>query len=372
MRVAVVIGTRPEAIKLARVIAALRNAPPLDPLVISSGQHRELLDQVLDWFEIRPDVDLRLMQPRQSLSGFFGVAVAELDRIFQSGRPAAVLVQGDTATALAAALAAFHRRIPIGHVEAGLRTYDLTAPFPEEGYRSLISRICAWHFAPTERSVRALVEEKVPGDIVKTGNTVVDALLYTAAKIGDAPPDRPDRRIVLITGHRRENMGDRFREAFAAIATLAARDPDVDFVYPVHMNPGVRNIATESLAGSRNVRLVEPMSYPELVGLMKRAYLILTDSGGIQEEAPSLGVPVLVMRDTTERPEAVEAGVARLVGTDAATIIGEVSALLDDPARRDAHAAIANPFGDGAAAVRIAEFLRRALVPSAADAAAGA
>ncbi|HEX2255265.1 MAG TPA: UDP-N-acetylglucosamine 2-epimerase (non-hydrolyzing) [Afifellaceae bacterium] len=315
MVVAVVIGTRPEAIKLCPVVQALRTVPPLRPLVISTGQHRQMLDQVFEAFAITPDIDLGLMRPDQSLSDLMSVAVTELDRQFAATDLAAVLVQGDTTTALSAALAAFHRRIPVGHVEAGLRTYDLEAPFPEEANRALIGRIAKWNFAPTDRAVSALSAEKVPGAIIKTGNTVVDALLQMAARIDQSPVPLTRSRLVLITGHRRENFGARFREAFRAIAELADRYPDVDFVYPVHLNPNVQEHAYAILQGRTNVQLISPVSYPDLIALMKRSWLILTDSGGIQEEAPSFGVPVLVMRDTTERPEAVEAGVAQLVGT---------------------------------------------------------
>ena len=269
MKVAVVIGTRPEAIKLAPVIFALRDASSLEPLVISTGQHRQMLDQVFDWFGIRPDIELALMRQRQSLNSLVSLAVAHLDDLFQTLRPGAVLVQGDTSTAFSGALAAFHLRIPVGHVEAGLRTYDLASPFPEEANRSLISRLARWHFAPTDRAVDILRRERVPGIIKKTGNTVVDAFLaLTPVQRADLPVlDFGGRRLVLITGHRRENIGKRFQQAFEAIAFLADMHPDVVFVYPVHLNPAVSEHAQEILGEKSNIRLMPPVSYPELIAL---------------------------------------------------------------------------------------------------------
>jgi UDP-N-acetylglucosamine 2-epimerase (non-hydrolysing) len=346
---------------MAPVIEAVTQSPRLAPLVISTGQHREMLDQAFSWFGITPDIDLRLMVSNQTSNGLMAAALARLDEIFSDNPPDAVLVQGDTTTALAAAIAAFHRQIPVGHVEAGLRTYDLSAPFPEEANRALITRIAAWNFAPTERAVKAARAEQAPGEIVLTGNTVVDALLAVAKTCGEPPVTLTRSRLILITGHRRENFGDRFRDAFEAIAELASRYHDVDFVYPVHLNPKVRTHAHAILAGLPNVQLIEPVAYPELISLMKRSYLVISDSGGIQEEAPSFGVPVLVMRDTTERPEAVDAGVATLVGTAKAAIIEQVSSFLDHPEKREAVTKIPNPFGDGNAAKRIVAFLEQKL-----------
>jgi UDP-N-acetylglucosamine 2-epimerase (non-hydrolysing) len=361
MKIAVVFGTRPEVIKLAPVIARLRKSDRLQTAVICTGQHREMIDDVCAWFGIKPDIDLHLMKPAQSLSGFLSAAIMGLDAALSHIRPQAVLVQGDTASALAGAISGFHQSLPIGHVEAGLRTDNIKAPFPEEANRAMLSRIAAWNFAPTERAVNALRAEKVPGAICKTGNTVVDALLATRERLGEPALAAQPRRLVLVTAHRRENFGDRFEAAFTAIDTLAARYPDTDFVYPLHLNPRIQEHARRALGGRGNVRLVQHLPYPDMIALMRSAYLILTDSGGIQEEAPSLGVPVLVMRDTTERQEAVEAGVARLVGTDPDTIMFNACELLDDSAKRDAIAAIPNPFGDGYASDRIVAFVEKEL-----------
>jgi UDP-N-acetylglucosamine 2-epimerase (non-hydrolysing) len=367
MRIAVVIGTRPEAIKLCPVVLALRRLTGFEVIVVSSGQHREMLAPILQHFGVEPDVDLRLMRPGQSLSGLMSRGMTTLDAQFADLNPAAAVVQGDTTTALAAALAAFHRGIPVAHVEAGLRTHDLAAPFPEEANRSLIARIAAWNYAPTERAVSALEAERVPGEIIMTGNTVVDALVETAERVGEPKTPLTRGRLVLMTGHRRENLGPRFEEAFGAIADLAERYPDVDFVYPVHLNPQVRLHAHHLLGGRPNVQLIAPVGYPELVALLKRACLVLTDSGGIQEEAPSFGVPVLIMRATTERPEAVEAGVAELVGTGRRSILAGASRILDDTSRRAAIRPICNPFGDGKASERIARHLSRAIADGLTD-----
>jgi UDP-N-acetylglucosamine 2-epimerase len=344
---------------MAPVIHRLAESEDFDPLVISTGQHREMIDDVCAWFGVKPDVDLKLMTPNQSLSGYLGAALVQLESILAKARPDAVLVQGDTMSTLAGAISAFHLSIPVGHVEAGLRTYNLQAPFPEEANRTMVSRIVAWHFAPTDRAVGALQAERVPGKIWKTGNTIVDALLSTAARVGESAIHPPGKRIVLITGHRRENFGARFDAAFKAISSLSRRYPEIDFIYPVHLNPRVRAHANDILGNHNNVRLLDPLPYPELVALIKRADLVLTDSGGIQEEAPSFGVPVLVMRDTTERPEGVETGVARLVGTDPERITNSVSELLDDHKARESIANIPNPYGDGQASARILEHLRR-------------
>ncbi|MEM7662706.1 MAG: UDP-N-acetylglucosamine 2-epimerase (non-hydrolyzing) [Pseudomonadota bacterium] len=359
MKVFVIVGTRPEAIKMAPVYMALRDDGGLDPLLISTGQHRQMLDQVLDWFEIKPDHDLQLMAPRQTLSHIMSKAMQGLDDLIVKENPGAVLAQGDTATVCAAAIAAFHRRIPFGHVEAGLRTRNLDQPYPEEGYRQMASRITHWHFCPTERSMAALEAEEVTGEKHLVGNTVIDALLNTATRV-DAPKTPLKReKLVLITGHRRENHGSRFDAAFDAIATLAEMHPDVDFVYPVHLNPNVRDAAFDRLQAIENMSLIEPVAYPEMVALMKRSSLILTDSGGVQEEAPSFGVPVLVMRDATERQEAVEAGVCELVGVDRDLILKRSTEILSqcDVDRRSANNT--NPFGDGEAAKRIADILAK-------------
>jgi UDP-N-acetylglucosamine 2-epimerase (non-hydrolysing) len=359
MHVVTVLGTRPEGIKLAPVIQELAHHAELKPIVISTGQHREMLQQVLDWFGITPDHDLGIMRPNQTPSTVLASIVEGMDPLLAALKPAAVLVQGDTTTAFAAAVAAFYRGVPVGHVEAGLRTYDLAAPFPEEAHRAMIGRIARWHFAPTVSASTALRSEGVPGRILVTGNTVVDALLHTASRLTESPCR--DRELVLITGHRRENLGARFEDAFNAIAILAQRFQDVDFVYPVHLNPNVRIHAHQVLGGYRNVSLLEPVSYPEIVSLLKRACLVLTDSGGIQEEAPTFGTPVLVMRDKTERPEAVEAGVATLVGTRTEDIVRQASRVLGDSALRAQCPARPNPYGDGKASARIVHALEEDL-----------
>lgn len=374
-RVSVIFGTRPEAIKLAPVILALQRARGLDCRVCVTAQHRQMLDQVLEVFAIRPEADLDLMRPDQTLADLTGRALSALDRYLAEDQPDLVLVQGDTTTVFCATLAAFYRRIPVGHVEAGLRTGDLNAPWPEEANRVLTTRLAALHFAPTRWSRDNLRREGVPaGRIVVTGNPVIDALLLAqkrakgaaaTAGLGDLPASWRKRggtppRFVLITGHRRESFGEGFENICAAIATLARRHPDVHFVYPVHLNPNVRGPVQRILRGpdgegSRlpNVHLLEPLSYLPFVSLLSRCHLVLTDSGGVQEEAPSLGKPVLVMRDTTERPEGIAAGTVKLVGTNQNRIVKEVSRLLADPRAHAAMAGRKNPYGDGRAAERI-------------------
>jgi UDP-N-acetylglucosamine 2-epimerase (non-hydrolysing) len=363
MRVFVVVGTRPEAIKMAPVYKAFRAAPGFEPMLVSTGQHRQMLDQVFSWFGLKADEDLEIMQPGQTVGSVISKAVAGLDDLIDRYKPACVLGQGDTTTVMAAALAAFAREVPFGHVEAGLRTYDNRHPYPEEGFRQMVSRVTTYHFAPTTRAAECIKAERASGEIHIVGNTVIDALLETAATTARMPEglnlSRP--RTVLITGHRRENFGKRFEDAFGAIADLAAQFPDVDFVYPVHLNPNVKLAAHAILQGKPNVHLIEPIPYPEIVALMKRATFILTDSGGIQEEAPSLKAPVLVMRDTTERQEAVEAGAARLVGAERDAIVRESSLLLSCEAARRAMVVEKNPFGDGHAAEKIVAVLRSRL-----------
>lgn len=364
MKVLTIFGTRPEAIKMAPVIKALLATPRIEVQVCVTGQHRGMLDNVLQTFAILPDHDLDVMTPDQRLSDVFARILSGLDPILTAWRPDFVLVQGDTATSTAAAMAAFFHQIRVGHVEAGLRTGNMASPWPEEGNRRLTAVLAARHYAPTERARRALLAEGHAYEtICLTGNTVVDALLQTiAANDQDGPRKRaldlefswidPKKRLVLVTGHRRESFGDGFRGICEAIATIARRQ-DVQIVYPVHLNPNVRRPVFEHLADISNVRLIEPVDYPRFVSLMARAHLILTDSGGIQEEAPALRKPVLVMRDTSERVEAVDAGVARLVGTDPADIVAGVTELLDDNRRYDAMASGASPFGDGRASARI-------------------
>lgn len=365
--VAVVVGTRPEAIKMAPVVFALRQTEGLHPVLISSGQHREMLAEALGTFDLRPDVALDVMQPDQTLASLTSRALVRLDSAFAELAPAAVLVHGDTTTTLAAALAGFYRGIPVGHVEAGLRTGDLQQPFPEEANRILADRLCQWFYAPTERSAATLRDEGVPSDrILVTGNTVVDALQWMAARLpDDAPPSlqsvRAGKRVVLVTCHRRESFGEGLVNVCRALAELADTYADVQWVFPVHLNPRVREPVHEALGGRDGIALMPPLDYASFVWLMRRSELLLTDSGGLQEEGPALGKPVLVMRDKTERPEAIDAGVAALVGTEAERIVLGVKQLLD---RADTYAHMANatnPFGDGRASERIAAHLSKVL-----------
>lgn len=368
MKVLTVCGTRPEAIKLAPVIHALAADPDIVCRLCVTGQHREMLDQVLGVFGLVPDHDLALMQAGQGLNALAARAVAALDPILAAERPDRVLVHGDTTTALAAGLAAFHRGIPVGHVEAGLRTGDLARPWPEEMNRRCIDALADHLYAPTPVSRDNLLAEALgPRTIHVTGNTVIDALMLACRRLeGAAVPDpvrrladrlEPDARVILVTGHRRESFGAGFRDICTALARLALR-PDVEIVYPVHLNPQVHAPVRERLGALPRVHLIEPLPYLSFVWLMNRADVVLTDSGGVQEEAPSLGKPVLVMRDVTERPEAVAAGTARLVGTDPARIVAEVARVLDDPGERARIAGLANPYGDGKAADRIRAAIR--------------
>lgn len=371
----VFMGTRPEAIKLAPVVAALRDAPDLACTVVATGQHKEMFRQVADQFGIAVEADLDVMRPDQTLAGLTARLMEGIDRWLESARPDMALVQGDTTTVLAAALACFYRRIPIGHVEAGLRTGNIWSPFPEEVNRRLATPLVTLHFAPTESARRALRREGVADvAITVTGNTVIDALrMEVGLQERDAPirdaverdlaallgPGGAGAPFVLVTGHRRENFGEGFDQICEAIATLAARFPDHRFVYPVHLNPNVQGHVHRLLGGLPNVRLVAPQGYRTFVALMARCRIVLTDSGGVQEEAPSLGKPVLVMRDTTERPEGVEAGTALLTGPRAVAIVEHAVRLLTDPAAYRAMATARNPYGDGLAAGRIVERIRR-------------
>jgi UDP-N-acetylglucosamine 2-epimerase (non-hydrolysing) len=361
-RVMVVFGTRPEAIKVAPVIAELERSQNLEPVVVVTGQHREMLAQVLDLFGIVPHHDLGLCAPRQTLTSVTTRALEGLAPLLEAERPNAVVVQGDTTTTFAGALAAFYQQIPVVHMEAGLRTGNPYSPFPEEVNRSLTTRLASLHLAPTAGNRANLLAENIdPTSIVVTGNTVVDALLEAVALPGgyDDPAledlDEDRRRVVLVTAHRRESWGDGHESIARAVAEIARTEPDVLVVFPIHRNPVVREAVVPHLVGLDNVRVVEPLGYRGLVKLMQRAELILTDSGGIQEEGPSLGKPVLVLRDTTERPEAVTAGTVRLVGTDELQIVGAVRTVLHDPAAYAAMANAVNPYGDGRAAERSIE-----------------
>ncbi|BBO31367.1 non-hydrolyzing UDP-N-acetylglucosamine 2-epimerase [Lacipirellula parvula] len=374
--IAVLIGTRPEAIKMAPVIAALRDDPLLEPYVINAGQHREMIAQVVELFGIQVDADLAAMEPSQTLAGLTSRLVDRIDQALAAAQPEMVLVQGDTTTVLCAALASFYRRIPIGHVEAGLRTGTIDSPFPEEANRRLTSPLVALHFAPTETSRQALLAERIPDEsIFVTGNTVIDALLAEVRRQQDAEvrgslhsqfeqvigSDWNARPFILVTGHRRENFGSGFESICAALAELATRRPDVLIVYPVHLNPQVKEVVHARLGNLPNVRLIPPQPYAQFVALATACKLILTDSGGVQEEAPSLGKPVLVMRESTERPEGVAAGAVRLVGPHADRIVTETLRLLDDEAAYGAMAQVANPYGDGEAAGRIVAAIRQYL-----------
>ena len=362
-KVLVVFGTRPEAIKMAPVVKELCRRPDeFETKVCVTGQHREMLDQMLEVFDIQPAYDLDIMRPNQDLYDVSARILLGMRDVLRTERPDLVLVHGDTSTSTFAALAAFYQQIPVGHVEAGLRTGNIHSPWPEEMNRQLNGRLCTWHFAPTETARQNLLRENVDdAHIVVTGNTVIDALHWVVASGKAVAPQigrDESRRMVLITGHRRENFGDGMRNICQAINALAEKFKDVDFVYPIHLNPNIRRAVHDIIDGSRNnVYLLEPLSYLEFVAMMQQSTLILTDSGGIQEEAPAFGKPVLVMRDTTERPEAIEAGTARLVGTDRNTIEQNVVLLLSDPEEYNAMAHATNPFGDGHASERIADFI---------------
>ena len=375
MKISLIFGTRPEAIKLAPVIMNLKRKKDVQTNVCVTAQHREMLDQVLRVFRIKPDFDMNIMRSDHSLTDLTARLLTALGSYLEREKPDLVVVQGDTTSAFVAALAAFYKKIPVAHVEAGLRTWNLHSPWPEEANRVLVSRIAEYHFSPTNISRDNLVKEGIPpGKIFVTGNTVIDALLIAVRRVRRSPPDIPEldskvfldgmgRGMVLITGHRRENFGKGFLSICKSIEMLAEKFPNVHFVYPVHLNPNVRNLVLEFFDGNRrrirrdNIHLIEPLPYLPFVFLMDRCRLILTDSGGIQEEAPSLGKPVLVMRDVTERPEAVSAGTARLVGTSTRSIVKEVSLLLTNDSSHRRMAQAHNPYGDGRAAARIVDII---------------
>jgi UDP-N-acetylglucosamine 2-epimerase (non-hydrolysing) len=361
--VAVVFGTRPEAIKMVPVIRALEAHQGLRVRVVSTGQHREMLDQILGPFGVRVDHDMQLMEPNQTLYGLSSRAIRAFEEVLVQHRPDLVLVQGDTTTAMLGGLCAYYGKIPVGHVEAGLRTGNKQFPFPEEINRRLLSVLADLHFAPTEANRRALLAESIPDEnIFVTGNTVIDTLqLALRMELPPAPVDLAGRRMVLVTAHRRESFGEPMREMFLALRELAESHADVLVVYPVHLNPNVRAPAGEILGGVPNIHLCEPVDYFTFVRLMSLADLILTDSGGVQEEAPSLKVPVLVLRNETERMEAVAAGTVRLVGTQREDIVREARRLLESPSEREKMTSAVNPYGDGNAAVRIANHVARRL-----------
>lgn len=356
-----VVGTRPEAIKMAPVILGLQKQPWVKVRVLATAQHRQMLDQVLEFFGIESDIDLDIMRPNQALTTLTARLLLELDKVLLAEKPDAVLVQGDTTTVMTVALACFYHRIPIGHVEAGLRTWDMQNPFPEEANRVIAGKLAKWHFAPTEGSKKNLLKEGVPeSEIIVTGNTVIDALLMTAAKELELPVKLDSgKRLVMVTSHRRENFGEPFRNICRALKTLAQKNPDVQFLYPVHPNPNVKDVAYEYLAELPNFTLCEPLDYAPFIAAMKRSYMILTDSGGVQEEAPALGKPVLVFRDETERPEAVDQGVVKLVGPNYEKIVNEAQRLLDDQNSYQSMARGVSPYGDGKASERIVDALRK-------------
>ena len=360
MKVMSVFGTRPEAIKMAPLVKKLNADPDIESVLCVTAQHRQMLDQVLELFELTPDYDLNIMKPNQTLAMITANVLMGMEEVLIKERPDIVLVHGDTSTTFSAALAAFYQKIPVGHVEAGLRTYDMYSPFPEEVNRVLTGHMAAVHFAPTERNRDNLMREGIPEDrIAITGNTVVDALLEVADKPYEFEDetlrniDFKNKRVIAVTCHRRENLGEYMVHIFSAIREIAEEFDDVEVVYPVHLNPKVRETANEILSGCDNVHLIDPLSYQPFVNLMAKSYFIITDSGGMQEEAPSLGKPVLVVRRETERPEALAAGTVKLVGVEQATIAAMARELLTDKSAYDAMAHAENPYGDGHACDKI-------------------
>ena len=369
----IVFGTRPEAIKLAPVIQALKSKPEISFRVILTGQHREMTKGILDWFDIIPDSDLDIMEKDQTLASMTARCVTLVDKYFSANPAKIVIAQGDTTSAFIASLIGFYHKSKIGHVEAGLRTGNKYSPWPEEMNRLLVTQLADFHFAPTQRNVQSLLKENIrPEVIVESGNTVIDALLYSIKKIKTqqryAPilqefyqGDKQHARVVLITGHRRENFGGGFENICNAIRALAEKYPEVHFVYPVHLNPNVRKTVFELLGNYANIHLIEPLEYPEFVSLMERSFMILTDSGGVQEEAPSLKKPVLVFRENTERPEAVDAGMVKVVGVQVKHIVDSFISIYENPAEYNSMTRGVNPYGDGTAAKKIVDFLVRQL-----------
>ena len=359
-----VVGTRPEAIKMAPVILALKQQAWVEVRVLATAQHRHMLDQVLKFFGVEPDIDLNIMRPNQALTTLTARLLLELDDVLLAEKPDVVLAQGDTTTVMTVALACFYHHTPFGHVEAGLRTWDLQNPFPEEANRVIAGRLARWHFAPTESSRQNLLREGVnDADITITGNTVIDALLMTASKDLELGIELDaSKRLILVTSHRRENFGEPFRNICRALSTLAERNPDIQILYPVHPNPNVKDVAHEMLGGYGNVLLCEPLDYAPFVAAMKKAHMIISDSGGVQEEAPALGKPVLVLREETERPEAVDMGVVKLVGPNYERIVEEAQLLLDDVTAYQVMARGVSPYGDGMASQRIVAVLQASFV----------
>jgi UDP-N-acetylglucosamine 2-epimerase (non-hydrolysing) len=373
-KVLLVFGTRPEAIKMAPLVKAFEKENTIESKVCVTAQHREMLDQVLDMFEIKPEYDLNIMKPGQDLFDVTSNVLLGLKDVLNDFKPDVVLVHGDTTTTSASSLAAFYNKIKVGHVEAGLRTGDLYSPWPEEANRQITGVLANYHFAPTTTSEHNLLKEnKDPKNIIVTGNTVIDALFLALdkiekneelkskiiASINSQYELKEDKKLILVTGHRRENFGDGFISICEALKTLATNNPEIDIVYPVHLNPNVQKPVREILSDTPNIFLIEPLQYEQFIYMMNKSYFIITDSGGVQEEAPSLGKPVLVMRDTTERPEAVEAGTVKLVGTNKEIIIQEAQKLLDNEEEYNKMSKAHNPYGDGKACHRIVEFIKK-------------
>ena len=368
MKIMTVFGTRPEAIKMAPLVKKLNEDPEIESVLCVTAQHRQMLDQVLDLFELTPDYDLNIMKPNQTISMITANVLTGLEPVLQKEKPDMVLVHGDTSTTFVTALACFYQQIPVGHVEAGLRTYDKYSPFPEEINRVLTGHIAELHFAPTERNRQNLLAERISDDnIVITGNTVIDALLQEADKPYEFEDetlkvlDFVNKRVICVTCHRRENLGENMEQIFTALRDIAVEFDDVEIVYPIHMNPKVREIAGRIFEGTENIHLIEPLQYQPFVNLMARSYFIVTDSGGMQEEAPSLGKPVLVVRKETERPEAIEAGTVKLAGVERDTIYAMAKELLTDTDAYDSMAHAANPYGDGTACDQIIAALKEKL-----------
>lgn len=372
-KVLLVFGTRPEAIKMAPLVKAFEKEKTIESKVCVTTQHREMLDQVLQMFDIKPDYDLNIMKPGQNLFDITSKVLLGLRDIFEEFKPDVVLVHGDTTTTFSASLAAFYNKIKVGHIEAGLRTGDIYSPWPEEANRQITGVIANYHFAPTSTSRDNLLKEnKNPNDIVVTGNTVIDALFLALDKIEQNDELKSkivnsinsqynlqnNKKIILVTGHRRENFGEGFINICEALKTIATNNPDIDIVYPVHLNPNVQKPVHEILSNTPNVHLINPLQYEEFIYLMDKSYFIITDSGGVQEEAPSIGKPVLVMRDTTERPEALEAGTVKLVGTSKEIIIQEAQKLIDDKIEYEKMSKAHNPYGDRRACERIVNFIK--------------
>jgi UDP-N-acetylglucosamine 2-epimerase len=366
MKIVVIIGTRPEAIKMIPVYLALRNDNRFEVVLVATGQHRQLLDQVFNVFNIVPDVDINLMKHNQTLAGLTASVLTGVHDVLVQLKPDAILVHGDTTTCFASTLAAFYEKILVGHVEAGLRTHNLDSPWPEEMNRLLVDQICSWRFAPTERAANNLLKEQIPQTkIYITGNTVVDTLLYAREKVLKQPPKIPgfplnilnDKKLILVTGHRRESFGKPFEEFCYALREIVSEVEDVVIVYPVHLNPNVQKPVSRILGDQDSIFLIDPVEYLPFVYLMQKSHLIISDSGGIQEEAPSFGVPVLVTREVTERQEAIEAGTAILVGTNRENIVNNSIKLLSEERAQKSDSGYSNPFGDGTASMKIVEIL---------------